>query len=165
MRVRPEAVIAAEVPEDRVPFEPRALEVPAEHHRLQVVVDDLMRQPAQELKGLLMRAQEGRHLLVGRGPGVHLPAVAQGQDEEMDLRPFARDDRPALAPVGLALPARWRLEPYRRLDVRLFPQRAGEPPHDVVAAVIPLRSELLVDRLGAITDRRHPPPDSILEPR
>lgn len=82
---RPEAVIPAEVPENRVPLEPRAFEVPAEHYRLHVVVDDLMVRPAQELEGLLVGTQEGGHLLVGRGDGERLPTKNQGHDEQMNL--------------------------------------------------------------------------------
>lgn len=152
MRSRTELVIPAEVPEDRVPLEPRALEVAAEYDRPQVVVDDLMGHAAQVREAL--GAQEGRKLLVLGGDGVHPPAVAQGQDEQMDFNPLAIDDRPALPPVGLALAPRRRFEPDRRLDLRFLPQRADEALDGLVASPISPGLQLLEDRLGAIAHGR-----------
>jgi len=155
----------AEVPEDRVPLEARPFEVPAQDDRPQVVIDDLVGDAAEVFEGLLMGPEERRHLLVGCRHGVHPPAVAQRQDEEVNLHSPAGDDRPALPPVGLALLSRRRLEPHRRFDGRLFPQRRDEPPHDIVAAAIAIGPQLLIDRHGAIADRRDPPLDPLLEAR
>jgi hypothetical protein len=74
----------------------------------------------------------------------------------MHFHPPAGDDRPALAPVGLALLPRRRLEPDRRLDLRFPPQRADEALDDIVAPLIAADLELFVDRLGAVTHRRQP---------
>lgn len=52
----------------------------------------------------------------------------------MQSYPPARDDFPALAPVRLVLLLRRRLESHRRFDRRLFPQRADEAAHDIMAA-------------------------------
>ena len=165
MRPRLEAVMSAEVPEDRVPFEPRPGEVPAQDDRPQVVVDDFMGDAAQVGEGGFVASKEGRELLVQRGLGIEPPVVAQRQDEKMDPSAPARDRRPALAPVGLALAPRRRLEPHRGLLECLGPQRADEPPNDVIAPLVTLAPDLLVDRLGAIADRRHPVPDPVLEAR
>lgn len=83
VRRRTEAVMSAEVPEDRVPLEAGALEVPAQDARPQVVVDDLVRDAAQELEGLLVGPQEGqlsRSLSLGPGQDrrrslVHRPLI------------------------------------------------------------------------------------------
>jgi len=74
---RPEAIVSAEVPKDRIPFEARAFEVPAQDDRPQVVIDDLVGDAAEVFEGLLMGPEERRHLLVGCRHGVHPPAVAQ----------------------------------------------------------------------------------------
>jgi len=163
MGPRLEAVMSAEVPEDRVPLEARPRKVPAQHHRLQVVVEDLVRHPAQELEGLLVRAQEGGHLLVGRGDGVHLPAKAQGQNEQMDLRPFSRDDRPTLAPVGLALPPRRCFEPDRGFNLDFLPQRADVALDRLVASPVAPRAYLLEDRLSAVGHGSHSLEDVLLK--
>jgi len=108
-----------------------------------------------------MGPQEGRHLLFGRGHRVHPAAEAQRHDEEIDLHPPAADDRPALAPVGLALAPRRRLEPDRGPDIRLLPQRADKAFDDIVAALISANPKLLVDRLGTVGHRRQPLQDVI----
>ncbi len=77
MRRRPEAIVSAEVPKDRIPFEARALKITTQHHRLEIIVDDLAGNAAQEGEAFFMGTQEGRHLLVNGGHGIHPPAVAQ----------------------------------------------------------------------------------------
>jgi hypothetical protein len=44
---RLKAVVPAEVPEDRVPLEARALEIPLQNDRLEIIVNDLMRNAAK----------------------------------------------------------------------------------------------------------------------
>ena len=162
MRPRLEAVMAAEVPEDRVPLEAGAREVPAQDDRLQVVIDDLVRHTAQVSEGSLVASKEGRELLVRRGLGVEPPAVAQRQDEKMDLDALARDRRPTLAPVGLSLAPRRRLEPHRGLLECLCPQRADEPLDRFIASRIAPRLELLIDGPGTVADGRQPLEDVAL---
>ena len=80
----------------------------------------------------------------------------------MDLYPFARDYRPALAPVGLALPARRRLESDRRFNIHFLPQRADEPLDSLVAPPIAPNLDLLEYRLGAVGYGRQPLEDIVL---
>jgi hypothetical protein len=68
----------------------------------------------------------------------------------MDLGPFRPDHRPALAPIGLTLPARRSFESDCRLEVRLLPQWADESANCVIAARVAPDSELLEDRLGTV---------------
>jgi len=136
VRPRLEAIAPAEVPEDRIPLEARALKVPLQDDRLEVVVNDLMGNAAQMRERGLMALEEGRELLIPRRDGEHPPAVAQGHDEQMDLGLLPPYLRPALTPVGLGLASGRRLEADRRLDRGLGPQRTHEPLHHVVASPI-----------------------------
>ena len=162
MRPRLEAVMPAEVPEDRVPLEAGAREVPAQDDRLEVVIDDLMGHSSQVGEGGFVASKEGRQLLVQHGLGVKPPAVAQRHDEKMDLDALARDRRPALAPVGLSLAPRRRLEPHRGLLEHPGPQRADEPLNRVIASRKAPRLELLIDGPGTVADGRQPLEDVAL---
>ena len=156
MGMRPETVIAAEVPEHRVPLEPRAFEVPARDDRLQVVVDDLMRHPSQELEGLFVRSQEDRRLLVRRSP-------RSGRTDG----PSSSSPRSSFS-TGPSRPGPTDQEASRTassLDRRLLSQRADEPPDNIIASPIALALDLLVDRSGAITDRRYSVSNPLLESR
>jgi hypothetical protein len=50
-------------------------------HRLHAVVDDLNRHRTPLVEGRFMHAQPGAQLLIGRGSGIHLAAVAQRHRE------------------------------------------------------------------------------------
>jgi hypothetical protein len=69
-----EAVVGGEVPEGGVPHDMLPLQVPPQHHRPGVVVEDLLGQAAKPVKGMLMAAQQGRQLLILR----ELPVEAAG---------------------------------------------------------------------------------------
>ena len=101
------------------------------------------------LEGLLMAPDQGRQLLVQRGPGKEPAAIAQGHHEEPDVDAASGNRRPALTPVDLALPAGLRLESHRGLPGRLFPQGTNEAPNRGIAACIAHRPKLLEDGLGA----------------
>jgi hypothetical protein len=120
-----------------------------------------VRHATEELESFLAGPEEGRHLLVRGRHGIHPPAVTQGQDEKMHFDPFSRDDRPTLAPVGLALAPRRRLESHRGLGLRFFAQQADKALDDVIAAPIAHDPELFEDRLGAVAYSRQPLEDVV----
>ena len=157
MRPRLEPVIFRKVPEDRVPLNAGAVEVPAEDDRLQVVVDDLVRNTSKMGKGGFVTVKESRELFVPSGLGIHPPAVAQSQDKEMDLGLFSAQSRPALSPISLTLAPRRRFESDCGLDRNLGPERADEPLDCFVTPRVTPGLDLFENRPGAITDGRQPP--------
>ena len=67
--------------------------------------------PAEVREGALVRVQELGQALVGAGPVEAAPAVAERQHEDVQRgRSGCAKARCDLAPVDLALLARWRLE-------------------------------------------------------
>jgi len=114
------------------------------------------------LEGLLMAPDQGRQLLVQRGPGKEPAAIAQGHHEEPDVDAASGNRRPALTPVDLALPAGLRLESHRGLPGRLFPQGTNEAPNRGIAACIAHRPKLLEDGLGAPAHGGKPLTDVLL---
>lgn len=145
MRPRLEAIMPAEVPEDRVPLEAGAREVPAQDDRLQVVIDDLVRDTAQVSKGSLVASKEGRELLVRRGlleclcpqradepldrfiasriaPRLELlidgpGTVADGRQPLEDVAPIRGQDPPAVLPPLIRLRRRLTEDLANRLDM------------------------------------------------
>ncbi len=81
----------------------------------------------------------------------------------MHLDAFSVDDRPALAPIGLALAPRRRFKPDRRLDFRFLPQRTDESFDRRVAALITTEPDFFEDRLGTVAHRRQPPENVFLK--
>jgi len=78
VRPRLEAVIPAKIPEHGVPLEARALEVPSQDDRLEVVIDDLVGNAAEMQERGLVPVEEGRQPLITRRDGVHPSASEAG---------------------------------------------------------------------------------------
>ena len=142
-------------------MDPRALEVPARDYALEVVVEALIEHVPEKIEVFDMTADEGGELFVPSGLPVHPPAVAQGEDEEIDLGAFPVDLCPDLIPVDLGLPAGRSFGPDRSLREGLLSQEADEPLDCVKAALVSLAPELIKDRPSAVADRGQAASDEV----
>ena len=73
------------------------------------------------VKSLNIAGDKRGHLLILSPAGKKPPAVAQSHDEKMDFPVLAPNHTPALPPIYLSLPTRWRLKTYRGFSLNLLP--------------------------------------------
>ena len=136
---RHEAVMMREVEEGAViAMQPRPVAIPIGHHRAHVVVQHLARNPAEEVKGALMAAEQRLQPLIGDELDVGRPAPSQRRDEHREPVAPAPDGRE----VSLHLAPWFGLEPNQRLRLGHWSQRREVILQDAVAARIAERPQL-----------------------
>src|SRR5207302_6174961 len=131
---RDEAPIASEVQRRQLPLY-LAPVVDIRGDRLHPVVEDLAGNATQRAKRRLVHREQRPQPLVERHVGEHRPAVAQREDEAVELAAsLGAFQMPQLTPVYLRLMSRRRLEPAHRYLPSRLPLRLKILLQDRVAA-------------------------------
>ena len=126
-QARGETPVAGEISKRRIEFHfapvVYSLGQGSENDRFGVVVENLLRNPAQRRKRRLVHPQKGGQFLVGGDVAEHRPAVAQRQDEAVEFlaRCVCVGDLAQVAPIHLRLASGQGLEAANGDRLRFAP--------------------------------------------